>query len=507
MREPTHKFIRLTVAMKELLIILSVAALSLTGNISAQEKQTSESKAKTESAAGSLNDYVGRYGGTKEIFVRDGGLYYQRIGGRGGPMRSIGKDKFALGQDATLTFKRDTKGVVVEVAIDWVAFPHELLKREPSTGGPSTKSDPALRVPMRKQRPDQSSSGTALDAATLAQLQTIMAYLLETIYVSPEIGSRLARQLKEKFEAGAYAKAANQADLAEMLTRDLREWANDRHLGVRYNPGASEDAVLDPAAWEKEKSSRFPRASDSERGPRPLPDQRMISMLEKDNYHFRQTKILSGNVGYLELAGFAPGPIAQEKAAQAMSALEKSDAIIIDLRDCPGGSAEMVDFLASYFFDAEPRVLMNRFIRPTNERIQNKTVANLPGKRMPETDLYILVSGQTASAGESFAYTLQQFGRAKIVGEKTAGAGYNNIIIPLGKGLSFSVSYGRPEHPRTGKGWEAVGVLPDIAAPAGEALAIAHKAALKKLADETTDEARKKQITAALQELEAGPSS
>jgi C-terminal processing protease CtpA/Prc len=313
--------------------------------------------------------------------------------------------------------------------------------------------------------------------------------------------------LKAKFEAGAYAKAANQADLAEMLTRDLREWANDRHLGVRYDPGTGEEAVLDPAAWEKEKSSRFPRASDSERGPRPLPDQRMISMLEKDNYHFRQTKILSGNVGYLELAGFAPGPIAQEKAAQAMSALEKSDAIIIDLRDCPGGSAEMVDFLASYFFDAEPRVLMNRFIRPTNERIQNKTVANLPGKRMPGTDLYILVSGQTASAGESFAYTLQQFGRAQIVGEKTAGAGYNNIIIPLGKGLSFSVSYGRPEHPRTGKGWEAVGVLPDIAAPAGEALAIAHKAALKKLADETTDEARKKQITAALQELEAGPSS
>src|ERR1043165_8369663 len=104
MRKPTHKFIRLTVAMKELLIILSVAALSLTGNISAQEKQTSESKAKTESAAGSLNDYVGRYGGKKEIFVRDGGLYYQRIGGRGGLMRSIGKDKFAPAHEAEPTF-------------------------------------------------------------------------------------------------------------------------------------------------------------------------------------------------------------------------------------------------------------------------------------------------------------------------------------------------------------------------------------------------------------------
>ena len=478
--------------MKTRIIIILLATWSLTASTPAQEKQT---------AAAPLNDYIGRYG-KKEIFVRDGGLYYQRIGGRGGALRPIGKDKFALAEDAKLTFKRDAKGVVVEVAIDWVTYPDELLKREPLTGGPSTGSDPALRVPVRKEPPNQSSSDPALDAATLGQLKTIMTHLLETVYVSPEIGSRLARQLKEKFEAGAYANAANQAELAELLTRDLREWGNDRHLNVRYDPDSSAEPVLDPESWEKQKSSRFPRAG-GRAGPRgPVPDQRMIARLEQDNYHFRQTKTLSGNVGYLELAGFAPGPTAQEKAAQAMSALATSDAVIIDLRDCPGGAAEMVDFLASYFFDAEPRVLMNRYVRPTNERLQNTTVANIPGKRMPDADLYILVSSRTASAGESFSYTLQQYGRAKIVGENTAGAGYNNIIVPLGKGLAFSVSFARPEHPRSGKGWEGVGVQPDIAVPAGEALATAHKAALKNLINKTTDERRKKELTAALQELE-----
>jgi retinol-binding protein 3 len=478
-----------------IIIVLFLAALSLTGSMPAQEKKET----------GSLNDYVGRYG-KKEIFVRDGGLYYQRIGGRGGVLRPTGKDKFALAEDAQLTFKRDAKGVVLEVAIDWVSYPDELLKREPLTGGPSTGSDPALRVPVRKEPPNQSSSGSALDAVSLAQLKTIMTHLLETIYVSPEIGTRLARQLKEKFEAGSYASAANQMELAEMLTRDLRDWSNDRHLNVRYDADASADAILDPESFEKQKSAMFPRANDSGSGSRgPAPDQRMIAGLEQDNYHFRQTKILSGNVGYLELGGFAPGPAAQEKAAQAMSALATSYAVIIDLRDCPGGAAEMVDFLASYFFDAEPRVLMNRYIRPTNERVQNTTVANVPGKRMPEIDLYILVSSRTASAGESFSYTLQQYGRAKIVGEKTAGAGYNNIIVPLGKGLAFSVSYGRPEHPRSGKGWEGVGVEPDIAVPAGEALAAAHKAALRKLIGKTTDEHRKKELTAALEELENGP--
>jgi hypothetical protein len=493
--------------MKHRVIIsLSLAALCLTGSVPAQEKQAAESKTKeqTPQSAGSLNDYVGRYG-QKEIFVRDGGLYYQRMGGRGALLRPIGKDRFALSEDAQLTFKRDAEGVVVEVAIDWVSYPDELLKREPLTGGLSTGSDPALKVPIRKQPPNQSSSDSALDAATLIQLKTIMTHLLETIYVSPEIGTRLAGQLKEKFEAGSYASAENKMELAQMLTRDLREWSNDRHLNVRYDPDASGDSILDSESWEKQRPSVFPRTSDSGSEPRgPVPDQRMIARLEQGNYHFRQTKTLSGNVGYLELAGFAPGSTAEEKAAQAMSAVEKSDALIIDLRDCPGGAAEMVNFLASYFFDAESRVLMNRFIRPTNERVQSKTLANIPGKRMPEIDLYILVSAHTASAGESFSYTLQQYGRAQIVGEKTAGAGYNNIIVPLGKNLAFSVSYARPEHPRSGKGWEGVGVQPDMPVPAGEALVAAHKAALQKLIAKTADERRKKELTAALQELENG---
>jgi ketosteroid isomerase-like protein len=160
-----------------------------------------------------------------------------------------------------------------------------------------------------------------------------------------------------------------------------------------------------------------------------------------------------------------------------MSTLAACRALIIDLRDCPGGSADLVSFLASYFFDPEPRVLMNRYFRPTGERVASMTVADVPGKRMPETDLYILTSPRTASAGESFAYTLQQYGRAKVVGETTAGAGYNNAIIPLGKGFVFSVSYGRPEHPRSGKGWEAVGVQPDVKVEANDALEAAQNLA------------------------------
>jgi uncharacterized protein (TIGR02246 family) len=64
-----------------------------------------------------------------------------------------------------------------------------------------------------------------------------------------------------------------------------------------------------------------------------------------------------------------------------------------------------------------------------------------------------------------------------VVGETTAGAGYNNAVVPLGKGFAFSVSYGRPEHPRSGKGWEAVGVQPDVKLASDAALQTAQRLA------------------------------
>ena len=353
-----------------------------------------------------------------------------------------------------------------------------------------------------------SSQQPTVEAQTKNELKLIMTHLLETIYVSPEIGTQLSKQLTAKFEAGAYDKLETPDQLVEALTRDLREVSKDKHLLVRYDPAASVgDKILSIPEWETKRASMFRMEAPVPRpgAPQPVgPQPRMSNQPRQDNYHFREAKILSGNVGYLDLGGFAPGPAAREAAAKSMAALADSDAMIIDLRRCPGGTAEMVNFLASYFFDKESRVLMNRYIRPTGETIQSKTVAEIPGKRLLDTDLYLLVSANTASACESFPYTLQQFGRAKVVGERTAGAGYNNIFIPLGKGYLFSVSFGRPSHPRSGKGWEGEGVQPDIAVSAEKALATAQREALQKLISKTTDENRKKELNSALQSIAAG---
>lgn len=355
---------------------------------------------------------------------------------------------------------------------------------------------------------------TVADAQTKEQLKIIMAHLLEDIYVNPEKGREIAARLRAKFESDAYKNAATPQQLAEMLTLDLREIGKDKHLYVRFDASAvsESDAILTTEEWGKQKQSMSPRRmvrpQPNNRQPdspqpniQPRMNPRMMEQLKANNYDFRQAKYLDGNIGYIQMSGFAPGAEARAVADKTMALLAGSDAMIIDLRQCPGGSGEMVEYLASYFFDKEPRLLMSRYFRPTDETIESKTVADIPGKRMVDTDLYFLVSSKTGSACESLPYILQQFGRAKVVGEQTAGAGYNNALTPLGKGYIFSISVGRPIHPVSGKGWEGVGVQPDIAVNPELALEAAQREALQKLINKTSDKKRKKELTIILQSV------
>jgi D-alanyl-D-alanine carboxypeptidase len=120
---------------------------------------------------------------------------------------------------------------------------------------------------------------------------------------------------------------------------------------------------------------------------------------------------------------------------------------------------------------------------------------------MVDTDLYLLVSANTVSACEAFAYIMQKYGRAKVIGERTAGAGNHNALIPIGLGYSFSVSIGSVVHPLTGKGWQGDGVQPDTLVKPDDALETAHREALQKLISRTTDQIRKKELLSVLQDV------
>jgi hypothetical protein len=128
--------------------------------------------------------------------------------------------------------------------------------------------------------------------------------------------------------------------------------------------------------------------------------------------------------------------------------------------------------------------LINWYQRAHDRTVQSHSQAYVPGKRMPETPLYILTSGNTFSAAEEFTFDMKNLERATIVGETTGGGG--NTVASYAFDfdtfrLWMRASFGAATDPRTGEGWEGVGVTPDIEVPAETALETAQREILTKM--------------------------
>jgi len=127
----------------------------------------------------------------------------------------------------------------------------------------------------------------------------------------------------------------------------------------------------------------------------------------KENLGFREIKILSGNVGYLDLRSFEPLELAREKATSAFRFLENTDALIIDLRNNHGGNPSMVQYICSIFFE-KPTLLNSIYWRRGDYTENFWSMSNITIDKRPQVPLFILISARTFSGGEEFAYNLQK---------------------------------------------------------------------------------------------------
>jgi C-terminal processing protease CtpA/Prc len=252
----------------------------------------------------------------------------------------------------------------------------------------------------------------------------------------------MADALRAALKEGDYDSIDKDRELARRLTDDLRAISHDRHLGVRPAPP--------PASGE-------PRIG--------VPDGEA-----RGNYAFRKAEVLGGNVGYIRLDGFVPGPEAERTAAAAMAFVAHCDALIFDLRQNGGGDPEMIRFLTSYLFD-EPTHLNDMVDRDGKVVEEYWTLEDVPGERFgPKVPVFVLTSSYTFSGGEEFTYNLKNLKRATIVGETTGGGAHPVRGERVNDCFMVGVPYMRARNPISGTNWEGVGVEPDVAVPADEAL-------------------------------------
>jgi C-terminal processing protease CtpA/Prc len=98
------------------------------------------------------------------------------------------------------------------------------------------------------------------------------------------------------------------------------------------------------------------------------------------------------------------------------------------------------------------------------------------GQRKP---VYVLTSDRTFSGAEEFAYDLQTRKRATVVGATSGGGAHPGGPRRIDDHFAVWVPAGRAVNPLTQTNWEGVGVAPDHAVPADDALRAAQVLALR----------------------------
>jgi hypothetical protein len=324
--------------------------------------------------------------------------------------------------------------------------------------------DPSLAQTARAELP-----ATRLTPATKHAIADSVARILEARYADSTAAIRLAERLRARVAAGAYDAYDEPASFGAAMMADMQEVSPNKHLRLSYEP--TREYSLSPAA------PGGPGAAGAVRWNRI--DGRDSATLARTNFAFDAVERLAGNVGYLKLRQFVPLDYSRETAVAAMAFVANSDAVIVDLRDNVGGSPELVELILSYFHGPEPVTLLTTYGRYARVTAERRTLREVPGRRMPEVELWVLTNGNSASAAEMFAYAVQRLRRGTLVGETTAGAGIGGAKQSVGAGLALFVPQMQVI---SGPGYERTGVTPDVSVPGERALAVAHRMALEKLA-------------------------
>jgi Peptidase family S41 len=318
-----------------------------------------------------------------------------------------------------------------------------------------------------------------LTARARARVLDALFAQLARRYVFPDSVPRIERAVRARARAGAYDSARTAAAFGAAVTRDLGTF--DRHFDLRWNP-ARAAALRAAGADSLAVLPDLPPAADS------------LASMRASNYGVRGAQLLAGNVGLVTLRLLHDLRWSRPALTAALSLVSNADAVLLDLRGVPGGTPSAVSFVASAFYGADSVELLTTYDRELGTTTRGWTSPGLGAPRLREPDLYLLVDGGTGSAAEALAFALQQTGRGRVVGERTAGAAHIGGWTPVVDGFVVFLPNARGFLPRTGRDWEGIGVQPDVAAPSAGALAVAHAAAVERLLARAPESPRKRTL-------------
>ena len=167
--------------------------------------------------------------------------------------------------------------------------------------------------------------------------------------------------------------------------------------------------------------------------------------------------ILEDGVGYLKIGEFRE--TTSKDLGKALNQLEKEGlkALILDVRNNPGGLLNSAIDISSKFLEDEMIVVSTD--SRTEEKIIYKSVPF--GKKYLDIPMVVLINKGSASGSEILASALRENNRAILLGETTFGKGSVQTILPLSDGSAMRLTTSKYYTP-SDESIHEKGVEPDI---------------------------------------------
>ncbi|MGB3288936.1 MAG: S41 family peptidase [Burkholderiaceae bacterium] len=190
-----------------------------------------------------------------------------------------------------------------------------------------------------------------------------------------------------------------------------------------------------------------------------------------------RSKMLDNGIAYVRIAQFQERTVEDlAKQLATLSAKSAPKALVLDLRNDPGGLLDSAIGVSSAFLKPDVLVVSTKGRIPSSNREYFAKPADymrnyLDGGGTPagtsvsgwakSVPMVVLVNVGSASASEIVAGALQDHKRAKIIGNRTFGKGSVQSVLPLSEDTGIKLTTARYFTP-AGRSIQVTGVDPDI---------------------------------------------
>lgn len=178
--------------------------------------------------------------------------------------------------------------------------------------------------------------------------------------------------------------------------------------------------------------------------------------LVRDDIRLKTVKwdVIEDRIGYVRISSF--DSYTPEEFGNAITALQQKGvkALVLDLRDNPGGALDAAVRVAD--------MLMGKgLVVFTRDRYGNKLEEYYSDDASLELPLAVLINENSASAAEIVSGALQDSKKAVLVGKRTFGKGTVQELVPLSDGSGLKMTIAKYYLP-SGRSIDGKGVEPDF---------------------------------------------